>query len=60
MFQGGGNMLLYGAMVVQGTVAPTGSVDIIFDPLVASRSLEREQEFAPVAGSWRDWYRLTQ
>lgn len=51
---GGGNLLVKGAMVVAGNVQPTGSVDIIFDPL-ATGNTENSGRAGLMPGTWRDW-----
>lgn len=51
---GGGNLLVKGAMVVAGNIEPTGSVDIIFDLLATSNTVNSGRA-GLAAGTWRDW-----
>jgi len=51
---GGGNVTVQGAMVVQGNVDPTGSLDVIYDPMVATNA-EKTGRPGLIPGSWRDW-----
>lgn len=51
---GGGNLLNYGAMIVEGSVEPTGSVDIIYDPFVTGNTANSGRP-GWIPGTWRDW-----
>lgn len=52
---GGGNPKIQGSMVVKGNVEPTGSVDIIYDPLVTSNAANNTGIVGWIPGTWRDW-----
>lgn len=52
---GGGNVTVQGSMVVQGVVQPTGSLDIIYDPLATTRAANNTGRRGWIPGSWRDW-----
>jgi hypothetical protein len=42
-------------MVVEGDVAGTGSLDIIYDPLVSDNAANNVGRAGAIPGSWRDW-----
>lgn len=50
-----GNKTIYGGVVVEGTVSGTGSLDVIYDPLVADNAANRVGRAGTIPGSWRDW-----
>lgn len=50
-----GNKTVYGSMVIEGTVSGTGSLDIIYDPLVTDNAANRIGKPGTIPGTWRDW-----
>lgn len=50
-----GNKTIYGGLVVEGTTSGTGSLDVIYDPLVADNAGKHVGRAGMVPGSWRDW-----
>lgn len=50
-----GTKTVYGGMVVEGAVSGTGSLDIIYDPLVSNNAAKNIGKAGSIPGSWRDW-----
>ena len=50
-----GNPLVYGAMVAEGDMGGTGSLDLVYDPYTIENARNRIGSSAFAAGSWRDW-----
>lgn len=50
-----GNKTVYGSMVIEGTVSGTGSLDIIYDPLVTDNAANHIGKPGTIPGTWRDW-----
>jgi hypothetical protein len=59
LFQGGGNITVYGSVIAGGSVDPSGggggSFKIIFDPLAINRAANNTGKPGWTPGSWRDW-----
>jgi len=50
-----GGKTIYGGAVIEGSVSGTGSLDVIYDPLVASNAANHVGKPGLMPGSWRDW-----
>ncbi|MGB4584741.1 MAG: PilX N-terminal domain-containing pilus assembly protein [Rhodoferax sp.] len=50
-----GNITVYGGVTVEGGVSGTGSLDIIYDPLVTSNAATGTGKPGLIPGGWRDW-----
>lgn len=50
-----GNPLVYGAVVAEGEMRATGSLDIVYDPYTLEQAKARTGRASLSASGWRDW-----
>jgi Tfp pilus assembly protein PilX len=50
-----GGKTIYGGAAIEGSVSGTGSLDVIYDPLVASNAANHVGKPGLIPGTWRDW-----